>query len=122
MPKFNVIRAFTDTGHREEEESLRWDAEQPFYEVAKYEGWLKTSLQRIESKQKAISDVDAGKELPNDQLDRAKYRQELLDEVNETTANLPKMHEELEAARERLKAVNSTVRKAREERIAKYGF
>lgn len=112
-----------------EEERLRWDAEQPFEEVVKYESWLKSSLQRIEFKQKAISDVDAGKEIPNNQpdrpdrfADREKYRQELVDEVNLTMANLPKLQEELEAAREVLKAVDPIVRQAREDRISKYGW
>ena len=64
------------------------EAEEPFEEVAKYQGWLDSTLRRIEYKQKAIFDVDARKEIPNDQPDRpdrfadwAKYRRELADEV-----------------------------------------
>ena len=113
---------FTDNGCREEEERLRWDADQPFYDVTRFEGWVKTALQSIESTQKAISDVDAGKDVPDSQPDREKFRQALVDEVNETTATLPKLQEELEAARATLKAMDPTVRKATEERIAKYGY
>lgn len=113
----------------EESDRLRWEAEEPFQEVARYESWLNSSLRGIEYKQKAISDVDAGKEIPNDQpdrpdrfADRAKYRQELVDEVNLAIANLPKLQQDLEAARDALKGVDPTVRKAREDRIAKYGY
>jgi hypothetical protein len=113
----------------EEYERLRWEAEEPFEEVAKYQGLLDSTLRRIEYEQKAISDVDAGKEIPNDQpdrpdrfADRAKYRQELVDEVNLAMANLPKLQQELEAARVALKSVDSAVKKAREDRIAKYGY
>ena len=105
------------------------EAEEPFEEVAKYQGWLDSTLRRIEYKQKAISDVDAGKEIPKDQpdqpdrfADRAKYRQELLNEVNLAMANLPNLQQELEAAREALKSVDPAVKKAREDKIAKYGY
>jgi hypothetical protein len=126
--KFNRTAFMIAREQWEEDERMRWDAEQPFQEVAKYENWLSSSLWRIENNQKAISDVDAGKEIPNNQpdrpdrfADREKYRQELLDEVNSTTASLPKLLQDLEAARETLKGIDPAVRKAREDRIAKYG-
>jgi hypothetical protein len=113
----------------EESERLRWDAEEPFNAVEKYQSWLDSALRTIEYNQKAISDVDAGKEIPNNQpdrpdrfADRAKYRQELVDEVNQATERLPKLQQELEAAREALKNVDQAVKKAREDRIAKYGW
>lgn len=106
----------------EEEESKRWDAEQPFEEVKKFENWLTSSLDQIKRKQEAISESDAGKELPPDYPDRNTYRQKLTDEVNEEIERLPRLQAELEVARETLKGIDPQVKKVREDRIAKYGY
>jgi len=126
---FNRTAFMVSQGDWEESERLRCDAEEPFGEVKKYQSWLDSSLRRIEQYQKDISDVDAGEIIPNDQLDRperfadrAKYRQELVDRINVDTSRLSDLQSHLEAAKEALRHVDPRIKKAREERIAKYGW
>jgi hypothetical protein len=104
---------------REDEERQRWDDEQPFEELENCQRGVTNALRQIENKHKLISEIDSGKEIrPDEEIDR----QVLVDEINKITATLPKLQEDLEVAREALNRVDPLVKKAREGRIAKYGY
>jgi len=103
----------------EEEEAQRSDAEKPFQDLENCQRRVTNTLRQIENKHKLISEIDSGKEIePGRETDR----QAVVDEINKITATLPNMQAELEVAREALNRVDPGVRKAREDRISKYGY
>jgi len=106
----------------EEDDMARSDAEAPFHEVTKLDYWIQVALDDIGRKRKMIADVNAGMETPENKPDREAYKQEIQEEVKKRIESLPKIHDELEVAREVLKSIDPEVKKAREERVRKYGF
>lgn len=113
---FNIARE-----QWEEDDMARWDAEAPFHEVTKLDYWIQVALDDIGRKRKMIADVDSGMEIPDNKTDREAYKAELQEEVKKRIESLPKLHAELEVAREVLKSIDPEVKKTREDRIRKYG-
>ncbi|TVY36265.1 hypothetical protein LOCC1_G007147 [Lachnellula occidentalis] len=113
---FNIARE-----QWEEDDMARWDAEAPFQEVWKLDYWIQIALNDIDEKRRMIADVAAGMEIPPDKADREVYKQELQEEVKKRIESLPKLQAELEVAREVLKSIDPEVKRAREERMRKYG-
>lgn len=105
----------------EEDDSKRYSLEEPYEKLRNMEQRLKQQLGEIEWKQKQIAQADAGISNDNDQNNRDKLREYLVTESALAIAGLPKVQADLEAAREEVRKVDPAVRKAREERIAKYG-
>lgn len=103
-------------------ENKRWDDEQPFEDVLNFNRTLEYGLRNIKEKNRLLNDLDAGKELPDDKDDRVKYREELVTFINETTEYLPAVEKKLEAARKAVLDIDPLVKKAREDRIAKYHY
>ena len=114
---FNIVRK-----QWEEDYLVRLDAEEPFHAVMRIDYWISGALDDIVRKRKMIADIDAGMEIPDNKPDREMYKQELQEEVKKRIESLPMFHERLEAAREVLKSVDPEVKKAREDRIKKYGY
>jgi hypothetical protein len=110
----------------EDDESERRNAELPLDRISHLEWDLKSTMEAVEKTNKEIGDVDAGKEIPDDQpdrpIDREKYREEKLHRVNELVKKLPRIQDDLEAARIEAVLLDPKVKKARLDRIAKYGY
>lgn len=118
LQAFNIARIAWEAS-----DSKRYEEEEPFRKVQRLEVDLTETLNFIQRTQKEIKDLDAGKEikLPN-HPDRRLYQQELAGKVQESIETLPVIQKNLEVAREALKEVDSELKKAREERVSKYGY
>jgi hypothetical protein len=114
---FNIART-----QWEKDDAVREEAEAPLEKVKQLEANLKGNLDNIAWRQKQIGEVDAGKELPQFQTDRDAYRQSILDEIQTSMEYLPEIQKQLEAARAISREVDPLVKKAREDRIDKYGY
>ncbi|CZR62472.1 uncharacterized protein PAC_12369 [Phialocephala subalpina] len=123
LPAFNVARVAWEA-----RDSKRYDDEESFRRVDRLEFDLTGTLDFIQRTQKEITDLDAGKKILNQngadqsEADHDKYRQELAGKVQENIETLPEIQKDLELAREALKMMDPELRKAREERVSKYGY
>lgn len=104
-----------------EDDEARSEAEAPFRKVHHADFLIQVALDDIGRKRKMIGDVDADMSIPANKLDRDSYKEGLQDEVKKRIESLPELHEKLEAAREVAKGVDPEVKKAREQRVWKYG-
>jgi len=104
------------------DDEARQQAELPFDKVAALSRQVNSILESVMRKQKEVAAIDAG-EIPDQEWpDLPKHRAELIQSAAEDSRLLPEVQAELEKAREALKSADPAVKKAREERIAKYGF
>jgi len=99
-------------------EKLR-EVEEPFEKLQEMEQRLKQSLGFIEWKQKQIAEIDSGVNVGNH---GEEWRAQLVLESKERSEGLAQVQADLEAAREVVRLLGPEVRKARTERIAKYGW
>jgi hypothetical protein len=104
------------------DDELRRTAEEPFERVTRLVIEIESLLGSISRKQKEIADIDAGLEPSQPWPDLPRHRADLVEGSTEASKQLLLTQAQLEEAREALKTVDPAVRKAREARIAKYGF
>lgn len=104
------------------DDEARFQAEEPFENVVNLARNVDSLLSGIMRKQEEIKAIDAGTYEGQQYPDMLKHRADLVQSAAEESTYLPQVQAKLEKAREALKSVDPAVKKAREERIAKYGF
>lgn len=119
---FNVSNFLFDRTQWLLTEEKREEAEKPFEKVRDLDRSLGYLLDNIKRSQKEIAAIDAGKGDKERYPDMPKRRAELVQQALEASTRVPVKQAELETAREKLGDVDPAIRKAREDRIAKYGW
>lgn len=107
------------------DDEARQEAERPFEDVTNLARNIGYYLDALYRRQKELASIDAGATKASDgkeYMDVEGRRKELEEEIKLYNEEMPKTQAKLEAAREMVRGIDPAVRKAREERIARYGY